>query len=86
MSRPGCSDGHWGNPHRIRKGVGREEAVRRFRRDLLRNPAWVREARRELAGERLGCWCAPRACHAYVLAEVANCTESELRRLEREWR
>ena len=80
--RQWCGDGRWGNPYRIGDwGMSREEVVARFRQDLLADPDWVRSVRCELAGEVLGCWCAPRACHAYVLAEVANCSEAHLRRL-----
>ena len=65
----------------VHTGMSREEVVARFRQDLLADPDWVRSVRCELAGEVLGCWCAPRACHAYVLAEVANCSEAHLHKL-----
>jgi hypothetical protein len=32
----------------------------------------VADARRDLAGKHLICWCAPAACHADVLREIAN--------------
>ena len=32
----------------------------------------MHEARKELKGKILGCWCSPYACHGEVLAEIAN--------------
>jgi len=36
-------------------------------------PAWAKDARRELRGKNLACWCKPGTpCHADVLLELAN--------------
>ena len=63
----------WGNPHPL--GLGREEAVRRYREDLLagRLAVTVDDARGELRRRDLACYC-PLAepCHADVLLELAN--------------
>ena len=72
------ADGRWGNWHKIEGGVSREEAVARFRTDLLSDWGMSRAVRANLKGEILGCWCAPKACHAYSLAEVANCSDEHL--------
>lgn len=76
--------GPWGNPfsHLPNSAAQfhcatREEAVARYREWLLGQPLLVEKAKRELRGKVLGCWCAPRACHGDVLAEIAN-TVSEL--------
>jgi hypothetical protein len=64
----------WGNPHRVDE-LGRDEAVRRYRDDLLagRLGVSVDDVRRELRGRDLACWCRPeQPCHADVLLEVAN--------------
>jgi hypothetical protein len=64
----------WGNPFVMDKpgrpaDGGRAEVIRKYR-------AWVVEqadlmaALPELRGKRLGCWCAPLACHGDVLAEL----------------
>ena len=57
----------------------RAEAIQAYRDWLagLRNvpgltPPTHAEIVRELRGRVLGCWCAPRACHADVLAAIAN--------------
>jgi hypothetical protein len=63
----------WGNPHRL--GLGRAEAVRRFREDLLaaRLAVTVDDVKRELRGRDLACYCAlDEPCHADVLLTVAN--------------
>jgi len=63
----------WGNPHPL--SLGREEAVRRYRSDLLagRLAVNVDDVRRELVGRDLACYCPLDAsCHADVLLEIAN--------------
>jgi hypothetical protein len=63
----------WGNPHPL--SLGREEAVRRYREDLVagRLRVTVDDVKRELHGRDLACSC-PLAepCHADVLLAVAN--------------
>jgi hypothetical protein len=63
----------WGNPHPL--SLGREEAVRRYRQDLLagRLVITVGDVERELRGWHLACYCAlDQPCHADVLLELAN--------------
>lgn len=62
----------WGNPFRLTKESDRDLVVQRYESWLLGQPALVAKARFELAGKVLACWCAPKACHADVLARVAN--------------
>jgi hypothetical protein len=63
----------WGNPHPL--SLGREEAVRRYRDDLLagRLSITIEDVERELRGHDLACYCAlDQPCHADVLLEFAN--------------
>ncbi len=63
----------WGNPHPL--SLGRAEAVRRYREDLLagRLKVTVEDVQRELQGRDLACYCPLDApCHADVLLAVAN--------------
>ena len=63
----------WGNPHPL--SLGRDEAIRRYREDLLagRLPVTVDDVERELRGRDIACYCPPtEACHGDVLLEVAN--------------
>ena len=59
----------WGNPFRIGKET-REVIVKRFRESLSEQQK--EDIRTELKGKDLVCWCAPEACHADVLLEIAN--------------
>jgi Domain of unknown function (DUF4326) len=64
----------WGNPYRPDK-MSRAAAVAKYRRDLLAGRLRVSaaDARRELAGRDLACWCPlDGPCHADVLMEIAN--------------
>lgn len=69
----------WGNPfshvassHPVMLVQDREEAISMYRGWLDDHPELVHAARQELKGKDLVCWCAPRACHADVLLEIAN--------------
>ena len=74
----------WGNPHAVGGDSCRTcplgphsaaQAVSLYRLDLRlgRLPFTKEDARRELRGVNLGCWCrADQPCHADVLLEVAN--------------
>lgn len=66
VGRPTC----WGNPFVIGSDGTREEVIQKFR-DSLSKEDHI-EIRRTLWGRSLTCWCAPKACHADVLLEIAN--------------
>lgn len=61
----------WGNPFSIGKDGTREQVIEKYREWLARNPALQAELT-GLKGKVLGCWCAPKACHGDILAELAN--------------
>lgn len=62
--------GRWGNPASFR--VWGKQAMRIYLDTLHESPQRVAEARVELAGKVLGCWCAPGPCHGEVLARLAD--------------
>ena len=65
----------WGNPFAIGRDGTREEVIAKYREhvDNLRHTSDLFIADLvELRGKDLICWCAPLACHADVLLEVAN--------------
>lgn len=74
----------WGNPFSHKPDtlaayrVGTvEEAVAKYKEWLLARPALVAQAKQELRGKILGCWCKTQSnphapCHGDVLAEIAN--------------
>ncbi len=50
-----------------------EDAVECFREMMSQHPEWVEEARRDLRGKNLACWCKNgHLCHADVLLEISN--------------
>ncbi len=57
----------WGNPFRIGRHGTREEVIEKYRLLAIKGQNFV-----ELQGKDLVCWCAPKACHADVLLELAN--------------
>lgn len=61
----------WGNPYKVGLHGDRDTCVRLFRESCSRDDR-VEGIRKELRGKDLVCWCAPKACHADVLLEIAN--------------
>lgn len=65
----------WANPHRpaTRTPQANAAAVEHFREYLARNPRLVDQAREQLTGLNLACWCAPfLPCHADVWLALVN--------------
>jgi hypothetical protein len=64
----------WGNPFPVNRGRPRAQAIENYRAWLYA-PAQSKllaQARRELRGQDLACWCAPLPCHGDVLLAAAN--------------
>lgn len=59
------------NPFRPGPDDSRAEVVAQYRAYLLGRPDLL-ALLPALRGQRLGCWCAPRPCHAMVIAELAD--------------
>lgn len=64
--------GKWGNPFVIGIDGNRAEVIAKYEAWLRGNPALMAAAKRELKGQDLVCWCAPRPCHGDVLERIAN--------------
>lgn len=69
-----AADSMFANPFKIGKVHGSRENVVKafavhFRARLQSEPGLVAALQR-LRGKRLGCWCAPAACHGHVLLEL----------------
>ncbi|RVX45743.1 uncharacterized protein DUF4326 [Nonomuraea polychroma] len=77
---PGLKASPYNSPHSVRRegcrACGgrvheRSEVIELYRVHLREHPELVEQARRELAGKDLGCWCpADQPCHADVLLAV----------------
>ncbi len=63
----------WGNPYIIGKDGTREEVIEKYQRYIVMRRKDLLEDLEELKGKRLGCWCAPKACHGDVLVDLINC-------------
>jgi hypothetical protein len=61
----------WGNPFVVGRDGDRETVIEKYRTWIMGQDELLAELH-ELRGKRLGCWCAPQACHGDVLAELAN--------------
>lgn len=59
------------SPFRPGADGSREDVVAKYREYLLGREDLL-ALLPELRGRRLGCWCAPEACHAMVIAELAD--------------
>lgn len=66
--------GIWGNPFPMANSSTEERfiSISRYYEWLMSNPDMILKARKELAGKHLVCHCAPLACHAEILAAVAD--------------
>lgn len=70
----------WGNPYKIGEWgvvphmgrIDRSESIRLYKQWLERRSDLVEQAKKELRGKDLVCWCTPLPCHADVLLELAN--------------
>jgi len=65
----------WGTPYRIGVDGNRKECIQKYREWLTTTPEGqkiLEEAKLELKGKVLACWCAPLPCHGHVLAELVN--------------
>ena len=64
--------GKWGNPFIIGVDGTRDEVIQKFKEWFYSQPELVQQAKLELRGKILGCWCSPAACHGDVLVECTN--------------
>ncbi|MFF2053745.1 DUF4326 domain-containing protein [Leifsonia sp. NPDC058194] len=56
----------WGNPFVIGRDGDRAEVIRKYEAYLASRPELIARLP-ELRGKRIGCFCAPQACHGDVL-------------------
>src|SRR3954466_3063811 len=73
----------WGNPFVLGRHGSREAVIAQYEgylRQQIRCGAVTAEDLAALDGKRLGCWCAPLACHGDVLAAYARRAKAYLDR------
>ena len=61
----------WGNPFAIGRDGNRSDVISKYRCWVVTQTGLV-NALEDLRGKDLICWCAPLACHAQVLHDLAN--------------
>ena len=61
----------WGNPFVIGRDGDRAEVIRKYEAYLASQPELIVRLP-ELRGKRIGCFCAPQACHGDVLKRWAE--------------
>jgi Domain of unknown function (DUF4326) len=61
----------WGNPYLIGRDGDRQMVIEKHKAWIVQQPALM-AALHELRGKDLVCWCAPEACHAETLRDLAN--------------
>jgi len=72
IGRPGRGQaGPWGNPFQIGRDGDRATVIAKYERWIQTQPQLLARLP-ELRGHRLGCFCAPQACHGDVLARLAD--------------
>ena len=59
----------WGNPYHVGKHGTRAQVIAMYRDYVTGSAALMREIE-SLRGKRLGCYCAPAACHGDVLVDL----------------
>ena len=57
----------WGNPFKIGEDGSREEVIEKYEKWM---PSYLLKLLPLLEGQRLGCWCKPKACHGDVLIKL----------------
>ena len=67
----GVKASKWMNPWTIEDCGSREECLQRYE-EYVRNDQLKMESIDEIEGKQLGCYCAPRDCHANVLLKILS--------------
>ncbi|MGZ3610602.1 MAG: DUF4326 domain-containing protein [Ktedonobacteraceae bacterium] len=63
----------WGNAYYIGVDGNWDQVLKKYRGYLEASSGLVNEAKKELRGKNLACWCKPTEdCHADILLEIAN--------------
>lgn len=62
----------WQNPFPVTKELPRGESVKKFETWVLTQPQLLEDAKRELKGRNLLCFCTPRRCHGDFWLKLVN--------------
>lgn len=70
---------NFGNPYRVHIHGNRENCIKKFVTDLEKSPYYQKLVLRILTGKTLICHCAPKPCHAQVLADYCNANQADIK-------
>ena len=73
----------FGNPYEIGPDGTRAEVIEKYRiwfEKKIKKPRFRKQVLK-LRGKRLGCYCAPRACHGDVIVEWIDESKTEVKKL-----
>lgn len=62
----------WGNPFVIGRDGNRDQVCEKYERWIRSQTDLMADAKRELKGQVLGCYCKPHRCHGDTLAKIAD--------------
>lgn len=62
----------YGNPFIIGRDGTREEVINKYKEYIEGDEALKKEAKKELKGKNLVCFCAPLPCHGDILLKIVN--------------
>lgn len=62
----------WGNPYEIGRDGTRNQVIKKYMDWIEIRGMLQADAKAELCGRDLVCWCVPLPCHADILLEIAN--------------
>ena len=63
----------WGNPFKLEDyNNDRDLVLKKFRQYFYDNTQLQEDAKNELTGKTLACWCKPKNCHGDVYVEFLN--------------
>ena len=66
--------GKWGNPFILKNENDREKILVQYF-EWINKPEQTQlrtDAKEELKGKILGCWCSPKSCHGNILIDIIN--------------
>lgn len=69
---------NFGNPYRVYVHGTRENCIKKFKADLDKSPTYQKLVIRILSGKILLCHCAPKPCHAQILADYCNANQADI--------
>lgn len=62
----------FGNPFEIGKDGTRKEVIEKYREYFYSHPHLMEEAKKQLTGKVIACWCKPKSCHLDIIAAYLN--------------